>query len=79
MRIGLDIALYSQTKAVDRIVLISGDTDCVPAMKHGRKAGLQVVLVGLPGMALSAELLSHSDFQRPIQLPPPVAQPTPAA
>lgn len=79
MRIGLDIALYSQTKAVDRIVLISGDTDCVPAMKHGRKAGLQVVLIGLPGIALSAELLAHSDFQRPIQLPPAVAQPAPAA
>jgi uncharacterized LabA/DUF88 family protein len=43
MRIGLDIASYSANRCIDRIVLVSNDTDCVPAMKYGRKAGLQVV------------------------------------
>jgi uncharacterized LabA/DUF88 family protein len=37
MRIGLDIATFCETKAVERIILISGDTDCIPAMKHARK------------------------------------------
>src|SRR6202012_3192658 len=34
MRIGLDIATFSSSHAVDRIILITGDTDCIPAMKH---------------------------------------------
>lgn len=45
MRIGLDIAAYSEGHAVDRIVLVSADTDCVPALKYGRRAGLQTVLI----------------------------------
>jgi uncharacterized LabA/DUF88 family protein len=54
MRIGLDISLYSQTKAVDRILLISGDTDCIAAMKHCRKAGLQLVLINSQTKGLRA-------------------------
>ena len=33
MRIGLDMATFSEKRSVERIILISGDTDCVPAMK----------------------------------------------
>ncbi len=69
MRIGLDISRYSQTRAVDRIVLMSGDTDCIAAMKHARKAGLQVVLIQLPNERLSPELLAHADFSRKIGWP----------
>jgi len=69
MPIGLDIALYSATRAVDRIVLVSNDTDCIPAMKHGRKAGLQIVIAELPGAKTSPELLSHADFRRLIVWP----------
>lgn len=69
MRIGLDIALYSSTKTVQRIVLLSADTDCVAAMKHGRKAGLQVVIVELPGQKLAPELLAHADFKRSLKWP----------
>lgn len=29
MRIGLDVALYSTNRTVDRLILLSGDTDCV--------------------------------------------------
>jgi uncharacterized LabA/DUF88 family protein len=42
MRIGLDIALFAETRAVERIILITNDTDCIPAMKYGRRAGLQL-------------------------------------
>jgi hypothetical protein len=39
---------YSASRCIDRIVLVTNDTDCVPAMKYGRKAGLQTVIIELP-------------------------------
>ena len=69
MRIGLDMASFSESRAVDRIVLISGDTDCVPAMKHVRKAGLQVVIVSFPNGRTIPELLWHADFERKVDWP----------
>ena len=69
MRIGLDIATFSVTRAVDRIVLISADTDCIPALKHGRKSGLQAVLIRFPKCRLSQELLAHVDFTREVKWP----------
>ena len=69
MRIGLDMASFADTRAVDRIVLLSGDTDCVPAMKHVREAGLQVVIVSLPNGRRIPELLWHADFERQVSWP----------
>lgn len=69
MRIGLDIAQYANARAVERIVLITEDTDCIPAMKHARKAGLQIVLMRLPTTRLAPELKEHSDFERSIPWP----------
>lgn len=45
MRIGIDVATLSLKRIVDRIILISGDTDMIPAMKLARREGVQVVLV----------------------------------
>mgnify|MGYP006287059731 CR=1 FL=1 len=69
MRIGLDIANHAAQRSAERIVLVSGDTDCIPAMKHARINGLQVVVVSLPNHALAAELLEHADFNRPVPWP----------
>ena len=69
MRIGLDIATYAVNRSVERIILITADTDCLPAMKLARAAGLQVVLIKFPKQELAGELLSHSDFQREIKWP----------
>ena len=69
MRIGLDIATFCGSRAVERIVLLTGDTDCVPAMKHARIAGLQVVLVVFPNQRIAPELRWHADFQRPVKWP----------
>ncbi len=69
MRIGLDIATYSADRSVDRIILITGDTDCLPAMKRARISGLQIALVSLPDHKLAPELLWHSDFERRIAWP----------
>ena len=44
MRIGLDIASIATKKLCDRLVLISGDTDMIPAMKLARTEGLQIFL-----------------------------------
>jgi uncharacterized LabA/DUF88 family protein len=69
MRIGLDIAAYATSRAVERIILVSNDTDCVPALKYGRRAGLQTVLIEPPKVRLAPELLAHSDFKRAVPWP----------
>lgn len=69
MRIGLDVAVFSASHAVDRIVLVSADTDCIPAMKHGRKAGLQLVLIEFPNSSPPREMCEHADFMRPVPWP----------
>ena len=65
MRIGLDIAHYSEKHLVDRIILISNDTDCIPAMKEARKNGVQVVVAEFAGQNLHRDLVKHSDYVRP--------------
>ena len=69
MRIGLDMATISANKSVDLIAIVTNDTDCTPAMKHARRAGLQVALVAVPGYQPAPELLSHADFRRNIAWP----------
>lgn len=44
MRIGLDISSMAYKKQVDRIVLIAGDSDFVPAAKHARREGIDFIL-----------------------------------
>lgn len=69
MRLGLDIAAHATQRTVDRIVLVTGDTDCLPAMKLARISGLQVVLVRFPKQKLATELLWHADFLREVEWP----------
>ena len=69
MRIGLDMADIARNKIVARLILITGDTDCIPAMKFARKAGLQVALVELPDQHLAPELLWHTDLKRRVDWP----------
>jgi len=69
MRIGIDIANLSSNRCVDLIALATNDTDCIPAMKHARRSGLQVALVTVPGCQPVPELLAHSDFRRNITWP----------
>ena len=44
MRIGIDIATLSSKHQVQQIVLISGDSDFVPAAKHARREGIDFIL-----------------------------------
>lgn len=71
MRIGLDMAIFSSHRAVDLIALATNDTDCIPAMKHARRSGIQIALVTVPGYKPAPELLAHCDFHRHIAWPAP--------
>lgn len=44
MRIGLDISALAYKRLVDRIILIAGDSDFVPAAKVARREGIDFVL-----------------------------------
>lgn len=44
MRIGLDIASLAQQGIVNQIVMITGDSDFVPAAKHARRMGIDFIL-----------------------------------
>jgi uncharacterized LabA/DUF88 family protein len=44
IKFGIDIASLAYKKLVDRVVLITGDADFVPAAKLARREGLDVVL-----------------------------------
>ena len=44
MKIGLDIASLAYKNYVDKIILISGDGDFVPAAKLARREGVDFVL-----------------------------------
>jgi uncharacterized LabA/DUF88 family protein len=61
MRIGLDIAWLSLKRIVDSVVLVTGDSDFVPAMKFARREGLRVYLEAM-GHAVRRELKVHADI-----------------
>lgn len=69
MRIGLDIATYAASDRIDRLGLVSADTDLVPALKHARRAGLQVTVYELPGQRLHRDLVEHADIRRVLTWP----------
>ena len=63
MRIGLDIASVTLKKQVDKIVLISGDSDFVPASKLARREGIDFVLDPM-GQNIAEDLFEHIDGLR---------------
>lgn len=61
MRVGLDIASLTLKDQVDVIVLVTGDSDFIPAMKFARREGAQLFLVPL-GHRIIDEMKEHSDL-----------------
>ena len=63
MRIGLDIASITAKKLCSKIVLISGDTDMIPAMKTARKEGVHVYWHSMDDgqYGSNLNLATHSD------------------
>ncbi len=65
MRIGLDIASLAFKKQVSQIVLISGDSDFVPAAKLARREGIDFVLDPM-WATIRPELYEHIDGLRSV-------------
>lgn len=61
MRIGLDIASLTLKKHVEVIVLVTADSDFVPAMKFARREGAQLVLITL-GHGIRDGMREHADL-----------------
>ncbi|MCB2262055.1 MAG: NYN domain-containing protein [Candidatus Thiosymbion ectosymbiont of Robbea hypermnestra] len=61
MRIGLDIASLALKQHVDVIVLVTGDSDFVPAMKFARREGAQLYLVTM-GHSVREPMYEHADL-----------------
>lgn len=63
MKIGVDIASLSYKRQVDKIILIAGDSDFVPASKLARREGIDFVLDSL-GRNIKDDLFEHIDGLR---------------
>ena len=61
LRIGLDIARLSLRQIVEVIVVVTGDSDMVPAFKFARREGIKVFLDFL-GHGVRRELKAHADI-----------------
>jgi len=66
MKIGLDIAWLATKKIVDKIVLVTADTDFIPPMKFARKEGLHITIAVLGN--ITSEMKQHSDLVTSIDL-----------
>jgi len=63
MKIGIDIAMIATKRLADTLLIITGDSDIVPALKLARQEGMQVGLDPLRH-PIDAELSEHVDFIR---------------
>ncbi len=70
MKIGLDVAWLASKRVVERIILVTGDSDFIPAMKFARREGTQVILVPMGHKYIKNDLREHSDFVRDVRFPP---------
>ena len=62
LRIGLDIASLALKHLVDAVVLVTGDSDMIPAMKLARREGLRVYLDTLNNQGARHDLKVHADI-----------------
>lgn len=67
MKIGLDVAWMASKRIVERLILVTADTDFIPAMKFARREGTQVILVPM-GIKLRTSLREHADEVRNITI-----------
>jgi len=60
MRMGLDIASIAYKRLANKIILVTGDADFVPAAKLARREGIDVVLDPM-WQPVSRDLFEHTD------------------
>jgi len=78
MLMGLDIAWMAARGMVEKIVLLTGDADMIPAMNFAREHGM-LVFVAKFGYYLSDKLREHADGVVEFNLPAPERVHTPPA
>jgi len=61
LRIGLDIARLALREMVEIIVVVTGDSDLVPAFRFARREGIRVYLDHL-GHGVRRDLKAHADI-----------------
>ena len=61
MKVGLDMSSLALKNHVDVIVMITGDSDFIPAMKFARQEGKQIYLFTL-GQKIRPEVRAHTDL-----------------
>ena len=64
MRIGLDMARLALRQTVRAVIVVTGDSDFVPAFKFVRREGVRVILEPM-GHNVRTELREHSDIVLP--------------
>lgn len=69
MKIGLDVAWLATKNIVEKIILVTADSDMMPAMKFARREGIQVVLVTMGHSSVKRELKEHADELRSVTFP----------
>ena len=75
MRIGLDIASMTLKRQVDTIILVTGDSDFVPAAKLARREGVEFLLDPL-WQKVSDDLSEHLDGVASVFPKPCLPEPT---
>lgn len=74
IKIGLDIASITLKRQVDQIILVSGDSDFVPAAKLARREGIDFILDPMWN-PIKPHLFEHIDGLAS-KLPRPISKPT---
>lgn len=62
MKLGIDIALIALKRLADRMVVITGDSDFIPAFKLARREGMIVTLDSLTNYVRES-LREHADYE----------------
>lgn len=61
LRIGIDLARLALRSLVDTVIVVTGDSDLIPAFKFVRREGLRVILATL-GHGVRRDLKAHADI-----------------
>jgi uncharacterized LabA/DUF88 family protein len=64
MRIGIDVATLALNRYVDRIIVVTNDTDLIPALRVARRHGVQVVIAQIGSFNPHHGLIEDADFKR---------------
>lgn len=62
MKIGLDMAWMAGKRTIDKLVLVTADSDFISPIKLVRREGILVYLYSMGTTGIKSELQEHSDF-----------------